>query len=170
MRLVRQSRIRKLQIEYGEGHILQLLQGNGYFGEPHDFGRADDLASEEFIAMREAWQELRTEQMAKWIVDHPFTRPFAWWKFDAPEYRWRIDGPPHPFEHPDWLASVATTEAQYPGFRERAMSLYFGRPAITAIPGDFGAKYESDFDYLMRLDLLTLQERTLIASRQKTES
>ena len=36
---------------------------------------------DEFLA---AWNELREEILADWVVDAPGTRPSAWWKFDAP--------------------------------------------------------------------------------------
>ena len=35
----------------------------------------------EFLA---AWNELRDEILAEWIVESPGTRPSAWWKYDAP--------------------------------------------------------------------------------------
>ncbi len=30
------------------------------------------------------WKELRDELLPRWIREHPGTRPFAWWSFDAP--------------------------------------------------------------------------------------
>lgn len=31
-----------------------------------------------------AWRELRDELLPQWIKDHPGSRPWAWWKIDAP--------------------------------------------------------------------------------------
>lgn len=31
------------------------------------------------------WRDLRDELLAEWTVAHPGTRPFGWWRYDAPE-------------------------------------------------------------------------------------
>ncbi|MCC6228523.1 MAG: hypothetical protein IT432_04775 [Phycisphaerales bacterium] len=36
---------------------------------------------------RRAWEELRDELLPEFIREHPLTRPWAWWRFDAPEPR-----------------------------------------------------------------------------------
>ena len=33
---------------------------------------------------REFWEETGPSIMAAWVLDHPGTRPLAWWIFDAP--------------------------------------------------------------------------------------
>ena len=33
------------------------------------------------------WEEIRGKVMADWINEHPASRPWAWWRFDAP--RWK---------------------------------------------------------------------------------
>jgi hypothetical protein len=33
----------------------------------------------------EAWEELRDELLPRFVLEHPGTRPWAWWRFDAPE-------------------------------------------------------------------------------------
>lgn len=34
--------------------------------------------------VRAVWEELRDELLADWAKEHPGTRPYAWWVFDAP--------------------------------------------------------------------------------------
>ena len=34
---------------------------------------------------REVWCDLREQLLAEWVSEHPGTRPFAWWTYDAPE-------------------------------------------------------------------------------------
>jgi hypothetical protein len=39
-----------------------------------------------------AWEELREELIAEQVAETPGTRPWAWWKWDAPEPRRVITG------------------------------------------------------------------------------
>lgn len=41
---------------------------------------------------RRVWAAARPEILPAWIDAHPGTRPYAWWKFDAP--RWQADDMP----------------------------------------------------------------------------
>ena len=43
-------------------------------------------------ALRADWQAVRDDVLASWVVDHPGTRPWAWWAWDAPRWR-REDWP-----------------------------------------------------------------------------
>ncbi|HET8903655.1 MAG TPA: hypothetical protein VFN16_06655 [Saccharospirillum sp.] len=56
-----------------------LIAGAGYFDyQTHNrekFDRARMLAD---------WQRHREKIIAAWIIEYPGTRPYAWWKFDAP--------------------------------------------------------------------------------------
>jgi hypothetical protein len=36
---------------------------------------------------REPWEAARAELLPAWIKEHPGTRPFAWWRIDAPGFR-----------------------------------------------------------------------------------
>jgi hypothetical protein len=134
-----------------ELHVDALKTGFDFF---QPFGhtteqRFCDPAVEEMRRM--AWADLGEAIMAEWTVAHPFTRPDAWWHFDAPERRQRIDGGIHPHDDPAWPASLPKV-------------LWLGRPAYVAVVrSDFKAKYESEFDYLCRLALTTDHERHLIA-------
>lgn len=38
-------------------------------------------------AAAELWAERREELMAAWALEHPGSRPWAWWTFTAPEPR-----------------------------------------------------------------------------------
>lgn len=33
------------------------------------------------------WDEVRDQELPRWIKDRPGSRPYAWWCFDAPEPR-----------------------------------------------------------------------------------
>lgn len=144
-----------------EGCVRQLLTGCGYFGPPTDFGTGDG-GTEGESAMRNAWNANRAELLADWITEHPRSRPYAWWRFDAPERRRRIDGKPHPFDDPRRKAIVERFTAEYGPecwASGAANELYFGTPRI--IIGDGCAEYESEAAYLDRLGLLTDGERTV---------
>lgn len=72
-------------------HIEQLLTGHDFFNQA--FGRTlfhPSTPAHAYDAMREAWEDLRDELLPAWIAENPGTRPWAWWKFDAPEPRRRI--------------------------------------------------------------------------------
>ena len=46
---------------------------------------------------RELWEHFKDALLADWIATRPGTRPWAWWKYDAP--RW------HDEEHEGWRLS-----------------------------------------------------------------
>lgn len=128
----------KAKIEWSASHRRQLLSGHEFFGD--GFGRGESLDLE---AAREAWGDLREEMLPEFIREHPFTRPWAWWRFDAPQPRkQRID---------DEDASV----------RVLGPVDWFGCPSHFSAPPPEGM-FESERDYLTRLDLFTVEERELI--------
>jgi hypothetical protein len=43
---------------------------------------------------RLAWEDHRETYLDEWAREHPGTRPYAWWKFDAPEGRLELNSPP----------------------------------------------------------------------------
>jgi len=139
--------------------------------------------------MRKGWKVLRGELLPKWIAEHPGTRPYAWWVFDAPERRRRIgtmhprcpgkdrhtlsesdyelveDGKSHPFANPERTAKVDNWRRQYPDVAGRdAYSLHRGVPACLLVRDDFYARYESEAAYLHRLGLLTESERAIFTT------
>jgi hypothetical protein len=143
-RVLRRSRDR---LGLTQEHVDALLTG-------HDFCGAFNGAE---IAMRHAWDSLRDELLQQWIAEHPGTRPWAWWKFDAPELRRRVNGV-HPFENVERTAHcrrVGIPEADY-------LRIFFGKPGCLIPPphaDDFDALYETELGYLERLGLLTEAEQ-----------
>lgn len=139
---------------HGERTRERLLTG-------HDFTFLDDRPALDADELRQAWEELRDELLALHIAERPGSRPWAWWQYDAPERRQRLDGV-HPFddlirtEHVERIARKPDTS---PSFRDRAHELYFGKPACLIVPDDFEAAFESELDYLDRLGLLDYEER-----------
>ncbi len=94
-----------------------------------------------------------------------FTRPWAFWCFDAPEPRRRINGV-HPFENPERKEAITAALEKWPGhvLYTSANELTHGKPAHLIVDDDVSAKYETEREYLTRLNLLTDHERSLDAS------
>jgi hypothetical protein len=148
---------------YG-GHDEAFLL-SGQHGVPCALTDADDSGDDE--AIRAAWNELRPTLLPKWISDRPGTRPYAWWRFEAPERRQRIDGKPHPFDCKERTLHVAKNDN--PDFWKRAYGLHWGVPAcfIPPFDGDLyrdfmqnilhgreSQIFEPEWNYLQRLGLL----------------
>jgi hypothetical protein len=154
-------RSKRRRAGYDQEHINHLLigvylcPGHGFATKPRD--HAGDFT--DWDAMRRAWLELRHELLPAFIAEHPFQRPYAWWVFEAPERRRRTDGVVHPFDDRVRRQQVENTARTNPNFRETAYRLYYGRPSCLFMPDDFAAKYESQLEYLQRLNLLTEVER-----------
>ena len=105
--------------------IFVLVRGQDFF---HQYTE-DQLA--------EVWGDVGEEITAAHIRHKPGTRPWGWWKFDAPGPRRRLGG---------------TGEMTGP--------LAFGRPWQTAGIDPYDEPtYEGEADYLERLNLLTDGER-----------
>lgn len=82
---------------------------------------------------RAIWNEHKDMLVRKWVVEQPGTRPAAWWKFDAPERRRRIDGKVHPFDDQERIERIRRDEAKYPkADHSRKRALSFGIPATIA--------------------------------------
>lgn len=87
------------------------------------------------------WADVSDELLPKFIREHPSTRPWSWWRKDAPEPRLRVGGS---------------------GRRERNASLEFGLPTdawFKDVDPDNPPTYESQAAYLQRLGLLTAPEK-----------
>lgn len=143
-RVRRRPKSRREGIE--DKHVQYLLTGFWYV-RPFPF--ADDEAEQ-----REVWNELRDELLPDWIAESPGTRPWAWWQFDAPERRRRINGA-HPFDNPERSASQNR--------------LWFGRPAVYVCRDDSEARYETEREYLTRLNLLLPEEMDSTAPPKEWE-
>jgi hypothetical protein len=126
---------------------------------------ADDIGDEETI--KTAWESLRPAILLAWIRERPGTRCYAWWRFDAPGRRERIDGRPHPFDDKQRTLHVAASDNQR--FWKKAYSLHFGMPGCHVmafdkdLARDFMANrlrgreshvFEPEWSFLVRHDLL----------------
>ena len=144
---------------YTATNLGQLLRGCIFVG--------DELGAD---ALRRAWADLRGELLPAWIAEHSGTRPAAWWQFDSPERRRRIDGKPHPFTVPArnaWIEKYRSPADDPTDHRRGAYRLTFGKPSIL-IPydpptfDDFDSEYELEANYLARLQLLGDDERAAL--------
>ena len=144
---------------YDEEHVYQLLKGYSRF---NDVGFGDSSDPRALKRMRTAWQALRDELLADWIAEHPGTRPAAWWLFDSPEPRRRLNGQ-HPFDNLDRQARIDELAAKYPGENMTIHhELFFGCPCTRLIPDDYEAVYESEQMFLERLGLLVESEQAAL--------
>jgi len=143
---------------YTTWHVKQLEHG-------HDWGNGFGGDVE---AIREGWKIFHEQILQDWIRGEPDyrregpgpgSRPWAWWEFDAPERRQRTDGKTHPFDNPERKLHVQ--ECGGPD-DDLLYKLYHGKPECLCIHDDFFADYESEFDYLQRLDLLLPGELEMV--------
>jgi hypothetical protein len=126
---------------------------------------ADDRGDDE--AIRRAWDELRGSLLPAWSRERPGTRPYAWWRFEAPERRRRIDGQPHPFD--DKARTLHVAQSNRPEFWKAAYDLRWGMPRAFIPPFDDDVHddfmqnilhgrdsqiFEPEWSYLQRLGLL----------------
>ena len=123
---------------FGDG-----VGGEGVFAEVIENGGGD---SPNFRAMGAgAWAQLRSQILPNFIREHPGTRPFGWWEFDAPSYRIQLN-------------DVGSIDDRHAG------TIYarggFGIPRLYLHPGDQPI-FESQVDFLRRIGELTKQETEL---------
>jgi hypothetical protein len=140
--------------EYTADEISQLLTGHEEMGGT-GFGCAFRCEID-LDAANEAWQALRDELLPEFIAEHPGQRPWAWWAFDAPERRRRLDGV-HPFDIEGEFYEKCPDRLNGPWPPECPMETWFGLPSPHRF-GTFG-EYESERQYLTRLNLLTQNEK-----------
>ena len=130
----RKTRRKRRTNKYNEWHLHQLATGHCYIA-----GTAFD---DDMEALQVAWEQLRDRFMEVWKAEFAGTRPHAWWKFDAPERRQRIDGNPHPFDNQE----------------RKDFQLRYGKPRMLVLTDDFMAEYEGQLEYLLRLGLIEPEE------------
>jgi hypothetical protein len=130
---------------------------------------------------RGRWQEHGDDLLAEWIADHPGTRPWAWWRFDAPEPRHRLGGVGTPsfevlahapeYDHGLPTQWVTVWDVEY--YTGRAVDVhgkaigqeFRGRRfAGQAIDPDDPPRYESEAAYLDRHGLLSAEERAELSA------
>lgn len=103
----------------------------------HDYFRDVPLARDDDL-MRAVWEDHGREFLEKYVAQHPGRRPFAWWRFEAPEPRRRLGGTGTPI----------------------SPQLFFGMPSVYGEDYDTAnpPKFESQAAYLRRLHLLRPDE------------
>ena len=119
----------------------------------------DTLEGDE--AGRRVWESCRDTFLPAWIAKRPGTRPWAWWRWEAPERRRRIDGGMHQFDVPSYIAEAKRIKRDHPEGVD-LMATTFGLPRYSGKNTDWTAEYETEFDYLQRLNLLAPGEREAI--------
>ncbi len=135
-RVSRRIKRRRRASGYTQRHIEHLERGSvDWFG---------DLFGDNYPSEVEAWVALKDDILSAWVTEHPRSRPWGWWQYDAPGYRERIDGKPHPFEDPDRP--------------ENMKKLLFGKPCCYTCQDDWDAKYETEDSFLRRHELLLPEE------------
>lgn len=142
-RIRRQSRRNKN--EYTPHHVATLERGHDHF---ELFGECGSEAA--LAAMAEAWELLGDCIMPQFVEANPGRRPWAWWRFDAPEPRRQL------------LSSEQT------GWRAIGDATWFGRPHLYEVCDchdkregfpPLESMYETEADYLARHGLLSDEER-----------
>jgi hypothetical protein len=118
-------------------------------------------------AIRAAWAALQSTIMPAWIQRRPGTRPWAWWKFEAPERRRTVGGRIHPFDDPRRKLAVAKSDRK--NFWRVAYALHRGMPRMFLMPFDEDCQrdfmhnilagrdseiFEPEWSYLQRHNLL----------------
>jgi hypothetical protein len=89
-----------------------------------------------------AWEELGEEITAAFVREHPCRRPWGWWRYSAPEPRRKIrDDAPVDLQHAE---------------------LYAGVPV--------GYRWETELEFLSRLNLLTESEKLCLTSQNRKPS
>lgn len=96
------------RLEYDDDHVSAMLKGT-WFRWWDGFGHYRRGPNE--TALRTAWECLRDDLLPEYIALNLGARPWAWWRYDAPdEGRRRVpsgytathpDAPEHLREHPD---------------------------------------------------------------------
>jgi hypothetical protein len=96
----------------------------------------DDRETQEFL-----WRELQPDILREHIRYSPLTRPWGWWQFEAPEER--------------RLLKIGTNYS---------VGILNGEDIRAPLedPEDGEEIYETDFQYLTRLNLLTREEKSIV--------
>ena len=170
-RVLRKSKRRRSG--YTEHHVRQLLDGHELI-DGMAFGHGDRFDE---TAAKTAWDIMGDNLLAEWIKAKPGTRPWAWWRWQSPERRPRVDGGTHPHENAERSKHVANIDS--PSAWARAFALNFGLPSmfIPAFDKDLYHEwwrcddwytetkiFESQATYLLRHDLLTPAEKAELFS------
>jgi hypothetical protein len=158
MSFKRQRFTRGTHPEAPPAHVEYLLDGDYDGNDEKFFFSVDDAA------VRAAWAALRDDLLRDWIRECPGTRPWAWWKHDAPKAK----AP----EIPKWhLSEMVEPRRRIGGAGAPSWEKY---PAILpyytcGIPDSWEGidkadppTFESEASYLDRHGLLSETERKVL--------
>lgn len=152
-RVMRRLKFRRTDAAASRRVVFKLKKGvDFWFWDPSLGGMGSELGDD---ILAPCWEELRDELLNEWIMERPGTRPWGWWRYDAPERRRRIgtlrlkpgktgikdfhhidddayeviqDGKPHPFDNPARNRYLADVAREYPEGATRHKEPYFGMP------------------------------------------
>lgn len=143
----------KNQVGFGRFDLIGLVDGY-FFGLPLDVLDGDDEQGQ-----RELWGVLKDEILAQHYQRRPGTRPAAWWKFDALELRRLVGRDVDEDEKGNGHDDGRLPAAQDPNLPDWARGkTYFGKPIVYD-----GFLYETEHEYLKRMDLLSTGEKEIFA-------
>ena len=92
--------------------------------------------------------------MEEWVAANPFTRPLGYWEVDADQPRLPVSGEAA-IEARDWMEA-------HQHYRQYSFLWLNWRLGIDDDSRNSEAAFESEKQYLIRLDLLTDAERALL--------
>ena len=101
-------------------HVLMTGELAKWDGAQHMFKQI--LLKPRDAPCRRLWRQWRESLLAAWVAEHPGTRPWAWWQFDAP----RIETIPAGREIPAWIQRDTPEPSQRLGGR--------GTPCYEVLP------------------------------------
>ena len=157
-----------------------------YLSDEKDYERAGDHSFEvldlEFPTVgnrmekfTRLWGAVSEEIIERWIVEHPGTRPRAWWRVDAPadEYRRRIGGTATPIHEclgyvPHFEYGIpgtfmdADTLAHYDEHHDGLENVEHPGERVAAFDPDDPPRYESQCRYLWDRHLLSPKEKKAV--------
>lgn len=147
----RKTRTRRCRALYSDDHKDHLRTGCDFFDCGFGTGalfREDDAA--------DAWDVLREEILREHLLEHPCTRPWAWWAFEEHEPRLCVSSPPRGTENADEPDEPDDEEGDEDGRRQFGIrSPYYGRDRVELL-------FESQAHYLRRYGLLTKAEKAYL--------
>jgi len=132
----RRRRRRRTRADQDGGLRMYLLTGR-FPGD--DFRHYVEGAPDVQRDAEAAWQVVGAALTADWVAEHPGSRPFAWWLFQAPELR---------RERPGRVAALCKQ------FGWQSVPADFRGPRYGMANPRFPELYETETEYLARLNLL----------------
>jgi hypothetical protein len=105
-------------------------------------------------SQRELWLELGGDILAQHVKHAPGTRPWGWWKWEAPEMRRVVGIDRDPDDDDDDV-----TETRLPAFEDPNLPAHFKENYFGCPNAYDGHIYEAEYDYLKRHKLLLLEEK-----------